>query len=59
MIRSVSKGAFVALLVAPVAAHAADIPSKLPVKAPVIAPVPYYNWTGLYIGLNEIGRAHV
>lgn len=45
----------VAVLVAPPTAHAADVPNKLPTKAPVIAPVPYYNWTGLYIGLNGGG----
>jgi outer membrane immunogenic protein len=55
MIRPASKGALVALLIAPAAAYAADIPSKMPTKAPIIAPVPYYNWTGLYVGLNGGG----
>ena len=22
-------------------------------KAPVVAPVPYYNWTGFYIGCHD------
>jgi outer membrane immunogenic protein len=55
MVRAASKGALVALLIAPAAAYAADIPSKMPTKAPIVAPVPYYNWTGLYVGLNGGG----
>jgi outer membrane immunogenic protein len=55
VVRPVSKGAFVALLFAPVAAYAADIPPQMPTKAPVVAPIPYYNWTGLYVGLNGGG----
>jgi len=32
-------------------AYAADLPARhMPVKAPVA--VPYYNWTGLYLGVN-------
>lgn len=34
-------------------AFAADLPARMPVKAPVA--VPYYNWTGFYIGLNAGG----
>jgi outer membrane immunogenic protein len=38
-------------LAAPLAAQAADLPAAAPsYKAPAIAPVPYYNWTGCYIG---------
>ena len=55
MIRPVSKGALLGLVMAPAAAYAADIPTKIPTKAPVIAPVPYYNWTGLYVGINGGG----
>jgi outer membrane immunogenic protein len=33
-------------------ALAADLPKKMPVKAPppVVAPVPYFTWTGCYLG---------
>jgi outer membrane immunogenic protein len=37
-----------AMLVSPIAAHAAD----LAVKAPPAAPAAVYNWTGLYVGVN-------
>jgi outer membrane immunogenic protein len=53
--RLASRGAVAALLAAPLAAHAADVPNKMPTKAPIVAPVPYYNWTGLYIGFNGGG----
>jgi outer membrane immunogenic protein len=39
-------------------AEAADISNRLPVKAPAqapYAPVPYFDWTGLYFGLNGGG----
>ena len=39
----------VAMLLSPIAAHAADLAVKAP-PAPVPAAV--YNWTGLYIGVN-------
>jgi len=32
-------------------ALAADLPARMATKAPPVA-VPYYNWTGFYIGLN-------
>jgi outer membrane immunogenic protein len=35
-------------------AKAADLPPPIPTKAPP-APVPYYNWTGFYIGANGGG----
>jgi outer membrane immunogenic protein len=35
-------------------AHAADLPRQMAVKAPVYA-APYYNWTGLYVGINGGG----
>jgi outer membrane immunogenic protein len=34
-------------------AHAADLPRQMVAKAPVYAP--YYNWTGLYVGINGGG----
>jgi outer membrane immunogenic protein len=36
-----------------VPAAAADL--RMPVKAPVVAPVPYFNWTGCYIGVHGGG----
>jgi outer membrane immunogenic protein len=43
--------ALAALLVAG-AAHAADIFSAAPAYPSAFSPVPYYNWTGLYVGAN-------
>jgi len=31
---------------------AADLPPGPLPQAPVAAPVPYYNWTGFYVGVN-------
>ena len=36
------------------AAGAADLPRRMPTKAPIYVP-PYYNWTGLYVGINGGG----
>lgn len=38
-----------AMLLSPIAAHAADLTVKAP---PATAPVAVYNWTGLYVGVN-------
>ena len=46
--------ALAALLVAG-AAHAADIFSAAPAYPSAFSPVPYYNWTGLYVGVNAGG----
>jgi outer membrane immunogenic protein len=35
-------------------AAAADLPRQMPTKAPAYV-APYYNWTGLYIGINGGG----
>src|SRR5262245_9192254 len=44
-------------LAMPLAAQAADLPAAAPsYKAPAIAPVPYYNWTGIYIGASLGGE---
>jgi outer membrane immunogenic protein len=43
--------ALAALLVAGTA-HAADIFSAAPAYPSAFSPVPYYNWTGLYVGAN-------
>ena len=43
------------LVAAAQAALAADLPRQMPVKAPIVAPVPYYNWTGFYLGINAGG----
>jgi len=49
MKRAVLAAAMTALLAG--SAYAADLPARhMPVKAPVA--VPYYNWTGLYLGVN-------
>jgi outer membrane immunogenic protein len=47
----------VALAAAAQSASAADLPRRgeMPVKAPIAAPVPYYNWTGFYVGINGGG----
>ena len=38
-------------LAMPVGAQAADLPAAAPsYKAPVMAPVPYFSWSGCYIG---------
>jgi len=37
------------------AANAADIFSAAPAYPSAFAPVPYYNWTGLYVGVNAGG----
>jgi len=55
MKRILSRTALATLLAAPWAAHAADLPNRMPVKAPLVAPVPYYNWTGIYFGINGGG----
>jgi outer membrane immunogenic protein len=40
----------------PLAANAADLPAAAPAyKAPVVAPVPYFSWTGCYLGGNGGG----
>jgi outer membrane immunogenic protein len=44
-----------AVVAAPVGAQSADLAGRLPTKAPAFAPVPYYNWTGLYLGINGGG----
>ncbi len=46
--------ALAALLVAG-AANAADIFSAAPAYPSAFTPVPYYNWTGLYVGVNGGG----
>jgi outer membrane immunogenic protein len=33
-------------------ANAADLPPAPAYKAPAVAPIPYFNWSGFYIGLN-------
>jgi len=33
-------------------AFAADLPVRGPAAAPLMAPIPFYNWTGFYIGGN-------
>src|SRR5260370_6168566 len=46
-------------LVAGAPANAADLSARPAYKAPppVAAPIPYYNWTGFYIG-GELRRGH-
>jgi outer membrane immunogenic protein len=46
--------ALAALLVAG-AANAADIFTAAPAYPSAFSPVPYYNWTGLYVGVNAGG----
>ena len=47
----------VVLAAAAQSALAADLPrrTEMPVKAPIAPPVPYYNWTGFYVGINGGG----
>jgi outer membrane immunogenic protein len=47
----------VALAAATQPASAADLPrrTEMPVKAPIVPPVPYYNWTGFFVGINGGG----
>lgn len=52
MTRSILAAAMVSLFAG--SALAADMPARMPVKAAPMA-VPYYNWTGFYIGLNAGG----
>lgn len=47
--------AFAVVLAAPVGAQAADLSVSMPTKAPPAAPVPYYAWTGFYLGINGGG----
>jgi outer membrane immunogenic protein len=47
--------ALVLVLGVPLGAEAADVSPRLPTKAPPLSPVPYYNWTGLYLGINGGG----
>ncbi|MGN6461898.1 MAG: outer membrane protein [Pseudolabrys sp.] len=51
MTRSILAAAMVSLFAG--SALAADLPARMPVKAPIA--VPYYNWTGFYVGLNAGG----
>jgi outer membrane immunogenic protein len=44
-----------ALLCAGLAAQAADISTQMPTKAPAFAPVPFFNWSGVYFGVNGGG----
>jgi outer membrane immunogenic protein len=45
----------VLLVVTLATAQGADMPAHLPPKAPVVAPVPYFSWTGFYLGFNGGG----
>ena len=50
MTKSIRTGiAVAALLIAPIAAQAADLPT---VKAPAYSVPSYANWTGFYVGIN-------
>jgi outer membrane immunogenic protein len=52
MTRTIRTGiAFAALLIAPIAAQAADLPQPS-YKAPAYSAPSYMNWTGFYVGLN-------
>ncbi len=42
--------ATVALLLAPTAGFAADLPSRAPAPVPMLAVAPITNWSGLYVG---------
>ena len=44
-----------AIWLAYVPANAADLPPAPLPQAPAAAPVPYYNWTGFYVGVNGGG----
>jgi outer membrane immunogenic protein len=44
--------AAVAILAGISTAHAADIGQRYVTKGPVTAPMPYYNWSGVYIGIS-------
>jgi len=54
----VSAAAAAAIVGASFQAQAADMYNRGPAKAPAYAPyapVPYFNWTGLYLGINGGG----
>jgi outer membrane immunogenic protein len=55
MKRISSWGLALAALLAAGAANAADIFSAAPAYPSAFSPVPYYNWTGLYVGVNGGG----
>jgi outer membrane immunogenic protein len=53
MKRSLLLGAGLAAFFASVGSlHAADIGRQYVTKAPVTAPIPYYNWSGPYVGIS-------
>jgi outer membrane immunogenic protein len=52
MKRISSWGLALAALLAAGAAHSADIFSAAPAYPSAFSPVPFYNWTGLYVGAN-------
>jgi opacity protein-like surface antigen len=55
MKRISSWGLALAALLGAGAAHATDIFSAAPAYPSAFSPVPYYNWTGLYVGANAGG----
>jgi outer membrane immunogenic protein len=55
MKRISSWGLALAVLLGAGTAHAADIFSAAPAYPSAFSPVPYYNWTGLYVGANAGG----